>query len=368
MAKKPTDRPAERRDKLLKKLQKSKVDAFLVTNPVHVSYLTGFSGEDSYLLLTPENVVLISDSRFTEQIQEECPGLDVHLRASGQVMTDAVSQVLSTVKLANVGFEASSMTVASFESLRKSAAFVEWVPTSGAVEELRSIKDSDEITEIREAIQIAERAFAMFRAGLRPEDSEKSLADTMDANIRRHGALGSAFPPIIAVGPRAALPHAVPTRRQVQDDDFVLVDWGARGKFYNSDLTRILVTRKISRKLERIYEIVLQAQLEAIASIRPGVTGAEVDAKARTVIEKAGYGKNFGHGLGHGIGMQVHEAPSLRPGSTTKLQPGMVVTVEPGIYVSGWGGVRIEDDVLVTKDGCEVLTSVPKRLEEMVTA
>lgn len=368
MAKKSADRPAQRRIRLVSSLRKAGVEALLVTNPIHVSYLTGFSGEDSYLFLSKKNAILISDTRFTDQIEEECPGLDVHIRQSGQQMPAAVGQVLQAAKVSSVGFEKTGLTVATLEGLQGASQTAQWVGTSGLIEDLRAVKDADEIEAIRQAIRIAERAFEMFRLGLRPSDDEKSLADTMEANIRRLGGQCSAFPPIIAVGPRAALPHAVPTSKRIEEDDFVLIDWGARGRFYNSDLTRVLPTRKISTKFAKIYDVVLQAQLRAIDTIRPGVTGAEVDAAARQYIDAAGYGANFGHGLGHGLGMQVHEAPSLRPKSETVLEPGMVVTVEPGIYLSGWGGVRIEDDVLVTKDGCEVLTSVPKRLEELQAA
>jgi Xaa-Pro aminopeptidase len=170
----------------------------------------------------------------------------------------------------------------------------------------------------------------------------------------------------MAVGPRAALPHAKPTEQRIGSDDFVLVDWGANGGLYRSDLTRVLVTGKISPKFERVYGVVLQAQLRAIAAIRPGAVAHDVDAVARNVIAKAGFGRRFRHGLGHGVGLQVHEGPRLAVNNLTVLRPGMVVTVEPGIYLPGWGGVRIEDDVLVTRTGYELLTSVSKRLEDIV--
>jgi Xaa-Pro aminopeptidase len=228
-------------------------------------------------------------------------------------------------------------------------------------------------------VDIAERAFQAFLSLLRPEDQEKDLADLMDHYLRRAGGLGSCFPPIVAVGERAALPHANPTDRRVKEAGLLLVDWGATGpKLYKSDLTRVLDTRTKATfspasdslprerfRLEEVHAVVLRAQQQAIATIRPGVLAKDVDAAARAVIADAGYGEYFGHGLGHGIGLQVHEAPAVRPHSDTVLQPGMVFTVEPGIYLPGWGGVRIEDDVLVTADGCEVLTSVPRDLETM---
>ncbi len=194
--------------------------------------------------------------------------------------------------------------------------------------------------------------------------TEKQVAADLEHQIRRFGGKGLSFPAIVAGGAWAALPHAVPGDRKIGDDDFTLIDWGANAGLYISDLTRVLVTGKISPKLDKIYNIVLEAQLAGIEAIRPGVTCGEVDAAARSVIAKAGYGKQFGHGLGHGIGLEVHEAPRLGGNQETELKPGMVVTVEPGIYIPGWGGVRIEDDILVTKKGHEVLSNVPKELKE----
>ena len=206
-----------------------------------------------------------------------------------------------------------------------------------------------------------------MRAELRPEMTELQAAHELEQAMRQFGATVAAFPPIIAVGPRAALPHARPTLGQISEADFVLIDWGATAASgYRSDLTRILVTGKISPKLEKVYGVVLKAQRAAIRSIRPGARCRDVDAIARRVIESAGFGKQFSHGLGHGIGLNVHEGPRMSAASDAELKPGMVVTVEPGIYLEGWGGVRIEDDCLVTRQGCEVLTSVSKELGQVV--
>ena len=231
------------------------------------------------------------------------------------------------------------------------------------VEELRAIKDRDEIAEIRRAVRIAEQAFGVVRASLRPEMSEKQIANLLDSQIRMFGGDGLSFDPIVAVGERAALPHGVATEKRVAEADLLLVDWGAWYGGYLSDLTRVLVTGKISPKLERVYEVVREAQRRAIDCIRPGVQMDAVDAAARNFIAAAGFGKNFGHGLGHGIGLEIHESPRIAKNTQQPLRPGMVVTVEPGIYIQGWGGVRIEDDVLVTRSGHEVLSSVTKDLE-----
>jgi Xaa-Pro aminopeptidase len=356
------DYPAQRRQRLAPCLADEGLDALLVSSPVSVTYLTGFSGDSSYLILTRDRPVLVSDARYTEQIAAECPGLEAHIRPPTQNLHQAVAEVLGRLGVRTVGFESGHLSVAEWETLRDLARTVDWKGGRDRVERLRAVKDESEVAQIREAIAIAERAFTVFRALLRPEDREKDLCDALDHYVRRAGGQGASFPPIVAVGERAALPHAPPTEKAVGEADFVLVDWGASGRFYKSDLTRVLATRRISPKLEEVYRVVLTAQQRAVGMIRPGARAHEIDAEARMVIAQAGYGEFFGHGLGHGLGLQVHEAPALRPNSEAVLEPGMVMTVEPGIYLPGWGGVRIEDDVLVTPDGCEVLTTVAKDL------
>jgi Xaa-Pro aminopeptidase len=368
------DYPARRREQLAGRLPPEGLDALLVSSAVNVTYLTGFTGDSSVLVVGRQRVVLVSDRRFTEQIAEECPGLEAHIRPPSQKLPEAVAEVLTRLGLRAVGFETTALTVAEFETLKELTPTVSWKGAADRVEKLRAIKDESEIAEIRQAIRIAERSFAAFRALLRPDDNEKDLCDAMEGYIRRNGGQGSSFPPIIAVGERAALPHAPPTGRVVGSGQLLLVDWGATGPLsYKSDLTRVLDTRTKSSsrtaitapELEAIYAVVLQAQETARRGVRPGVAAREVDAAARRVIADAGFGDYFGHGLGHGIGLQIHEAPAVRPNSDAVLQAGMVITLEPGIYLPGWGGVRIEDDVLVTPDGAEVLTHVPKQLEEM---
>jgi Xaa-Pro aminopeptidase len=312
--------------------------------------------------MSRERSLLISDARYTEQIAEECPGLDAAIRPPAKSPLAFLGETIGRFGVRSLAFECDAMTVAAFESLRRQLPALAWNPVSQCVESLRAVKDAGEITSIREAIAIAERAFTVFRALLRPEDHEKDLHDAMEMYIRRAGGRCSSFPPIVAVGERAALPHAPPSSKAVKEGEMLLVDWGASGRFYKSDLTRVLAPRTISAKLEEVYGVVLRAQAAAIGAVRPGAKAKDVDAEARAVIAQAGFGDFFGHGLGHGIGLEIHEAPSLRPTSEAVLEPGNVVTIEPGIYLPGWGGVRIEDDVLVTPDGCEVLTHVPKEL------
>lgn len=355
---------AARRDKLRRAFRKAGVDALLVTNFTNVTYLTGFSGDDSYLMLLAREEVIVSDPRYTTQLEQECPGLEAAIRPPGRGMVETVAKIATAAHVRKLGIEGGSMSVALRDQIAAALPKTELASMIDLVESLRIIKDKDEVAEIRRAIWFAERAFNVLRASLRPERTEKEVADELENQIRLYGAKGCSFPPIIAVGARAALPHARPTDQKIGADDFVLIDWGADGGPYKSDLTRILVTGKISPKLERVYRVVLSAQEAAIAAIRPGVSCHDVDQVARGIITKAGFGKNFGHGLGHGIGLDIHEAPRLAAKAHLKLEPGMVVTVEPGIYLPGWGGVRIEDDVLVTKGGCQVLTTLGKQWED----
>lgn len=349
-------------------MKKASLDALLITDFHNVTYLTGFTGDDSYLIVRGKGETVLSDPRYVTQLAEECPGVDVQIRPPGVNMVQAVARNVGPANSVRLGIEGDSMTVALRERIAHKLPKAELVTTSGLVEKLRLIKDKDEITRLRKAVWQAEKAFGVLRSVLRPEMTEKEAADLLEHQLRLFGAKDASFPTIVAVGPRAALPHATPTSKKIGEDDFVLVDWGASEGLYRSDLTRVLVTGRISPKLERVYRVVLEAQTQAIAAIRPGVVAHDVDQIARSVIDKAGFGRRFRHGLGHGLGLLVHEGPRLAVRDQTVLRPGMVVTVEPGIYLPGWGGVRIEDDVLVTRTGHEVLTHVPKRLEDAVVS
>ena len=356
----------QRREKLVRSVRKSGADAILITNFTNVTYLTSFTGDDSYLLAGDGVEIIISDGRYIEQLEDECPGVDLAIRKPGTEIAAKVKTVVRKAGIRRLAVEADSMTLALRDKLAEALPKVELLSTSGLVEQQREIKDRYEIQEIREAVRLAEKAFGVIRAGLCGEQTERQIAHELEHQIRRFGGVGCSFRPIVAVGARAALPHAVPGDQRVGDDPLLLLDWGATARLYMSDLTRVLVTARISPKLERIYGVVLKAQEAAIAAIRPGAVMSEVDAVARNVITEAGYGKQFGHGLGHGFGLEIHEAPRLAANQDRPLKAGMIVTVEPGIYVPKWGGVRIEDDILVTRGGHESLSSLPKTLEECV--
>lgn len=358
-----------RLEAVMRAVRPSKVDALLVTNFTNVTYLSGFTGDDSALLVMPRRAILISDGRYTTQLEQECPTLEHLIRPVGEPLMTGAGKAAKKLGIRRLGFESSSMTVADRDKLEAEAGTVELAGLTNKVEELRMIKDKHELAAISSAVDSAQRAFAMLRASLRTGQSEKDISDRLETYLRDCGATSASFPPIIAVGKRAALPHARPTAEaKIGDADFVLVDWGATRKLYKSDLTRVLVTGKVTSKFEKIYKVVLEAQQAGIEAIRPGVLCREVDARARAVISKAGLGRWFDHGLGHGLGIDIHEAPRLRNDCDLALRPGMVVTVEPGVYLPDWGGVRIEDDVLVTPDGRQVLTNTPRELDEIVVS
>jgi Xaa-Pro aminopeptidase len=355
---------ADRRQKIRRLLKENQLGGLLVTNFINVTYLSGFTGDDSFLLVTPKHDILISDERYRTQLEAECPDLDLVIRGPGTKILDFAAKTIEKARLTTLGVEADSMALAPRDALAAALPKVAFTHTSGWVEGLRIIKDKDEIQRTRHACDLGRKVFDVVKAKLTPAMTELEVAAELEYQARRFGAKGLSFEPIVGVGTRSALPHGRATSRRIGEDDFTLIDWGVNEGLYMSDLTRVLATDKISPKLRKLYGVVLKAQAAGIDAVRPGRTCEEVDAAARAVIENAGHGKHFGHGLGHGLGLEIHEAPRLAQGQKTVLRPGMIVTVEPGIYFPQWGGIRIEDDVLVTKNGHEVLTNVPKELDE----
>ncbi len=357
--------PFKRRLRKLRSSIKSLgVSALLVTNIKNVGYLTGFTGSAGYLFVTSNQEILLSDSRYSTQLEDECPGLDVEIRDARSTMLDSLEKVTRQSKFTSVAFESDSMSKAEFDRLESRLSMSEWVASSDLIESLRLIKDKSEIAAIRKSVEVNQRTFDVIRSQLTPDQTELQIAHNIEHQMRAFGATRCAFDPIVGVGARSALPHGRPSQKRIGESPFVLLDWGAEVDRYMSDLTRVLITSNIPTKLRKIYEIVLKAQLAAIKKIRPGVPMKSVDSAARSVIEASGFGPHFGHGLGHGIGLDIHEKPYISPIQTDSLKAGMVVTVEPGIYIPDFGGIRIEDDVLVTPEGHEVLSNLPKHIEE----
>lgn len=354
----------QRRRKLRRQIKQQSASALLVTNIKNVGYLTGFTGSAGYLFVTPRSEILLSDSRYTTQLASQCPDLDVDIRDSGSTIMDSVERVATQSKFKSILYESDSMTKSEYDRLESKLASMELVSSTQLVENLRAIKDKSEIEAIRKSIHVNQRAFEVIRAQLTPEQTELQVAHNLEHQMRAFGASRCAFDPIVGVGARAALPHGFPTDTKMGESPFVLIDWGAEVDRYLSDLTRVIITGKIPPKFRRVYETVLKAQKTAIKKIRPGVSAKSVDRAARKVIENAGFGNYFGHGLGHSFGLEIHEQPYLSPIHDITLEPGMVLTVEPGIYLPNVCGVRIEDNILVTPDGHEVLSDLPTQIDE----
>ena len=374
----PSDRAARKR--FAGRRQRTGSQSLLLTDPTNVRYLTGFTGDSTALLLWSERrtrrAVLVSDGRYETQLQEQCPGVEAVIRPTGQKMSDALAaQIAATGQTFHVEWD--RVTVNVYRELSEAIAACDKVGRSGlvspteaataetfSVSTMRRVKDAEEVAAIRRAVRASEQTFAYMRSRLRPDISEFELAADGEHVARQFGMRGWSFPAIVAAGDRAALPHYEPGDGSMGDDSHVLIDWGVREPGgYVSDMTRVLLRRKTPKKIETIYRAVHQAYEAAVAAIRPGVSAGDVDAVARDTLDDLGFGKRFSHSLGHGIGLNVHEGPGLRPGSDDELAAGMVVTVEPGVYLPGYGGVRLENDVLVTDDGVESLSTLPLDLE-----
>ena len=328
-------------------------EPLLVSAPVNVRYLTGFESTNAAVLVEPERVRLFTDFRYAERARE-LEGVEVE-ETKRYLYSDLPDRLPK-----RVGFEADAVTFANYEFLREGG--LELVPRRGLVESLRAVKEPEELDAIRRASEVTDRTYERLVEESFAGRTEKGLVWRMHQLFHESGADGLAFDIDIAAGPTAASPHALPGDRVVQEGELVLVDAGAVVDGYCSDCTRTFAVGEISDSLRGLYEVVREAQQAGVDAVRAGVTGRDADAAARAVIADAGYGENFGHGLGHGLGLLVHEAPYLRPEWEEELAAGNVVTVEPGIYLSGVAGVRIEDLVVVTEDGCDVLTSFPKEL------
>ncbi|HJS96604.1 MAG TPA: Xaa-Pro peptidase family protein [Solirubrobacteraceae bacterium] len=351
-----------RADRLTEKLAGAGVDAVLITDLVNVRYLTGYTGSNGLALIGPDTRAFVTDFRYVEQAAEEVdPGFD-RLKASVDLL-EAIKDALPTGEL-RLGFEAAHVSVREHERLRGLVPDrVELVGVTGLVEELRAVKDPGELAAIRAAAALADEAYEQLIAGGLVGRTERELALELEFDMRRRGAEQPSFSPIVAAGPHGALPHASPRAVEVRRGEMVVIDWGAQLDGYCSDCTRTVAAGAADDHAREIYQLVLDAQLAGLDAVKPGADGREVDGVARGAIEAAGHGQHFGHGLGHGVGLDVHEAPRLSQRSDSVLEPGNIVTVEPGVYLPGDLGVRIEDLVLVTEDGREILTGISKDLK-----
>jgi len=342
---------ARRVSAIRSQMNKKKIRFLLVTKPANVTYVTGFLGEDSWSAVSKRQVYLLTDSRYTEQAQKECPSCKIIDRAGP--MADAVAKLLKRLKSVRSVAVEDSVSMADYEKLKKTVK-ARFKTAAGIIENVRGIKDESEIAAIKSAADISTKALAQTLPYIKPGVTESELAGMLDFQIRKLGARNS-FETIVAFGPNASRPHHQPGKKKLKKKDAVLIDFGAKYKGYCSDITRCFVIGGMTSLYKKAYDVAGQAQAAAIKAIKPGVKLTQVDEAAREVIDKAGL-PVYGHGTGHGFGLQIHEDPFLKPDGKGKLEAGQVLTIEPGIYIPGKLGIRIEDDILVTKTGHKILT------------
>lgn len=335
------------------------IDGILITSPYNRRYMTNFTGTSGVVLISTDKAQFITDFRYIEQASKQCQGYEI-VKISGTIPEEVAKQAIK-LGIQKLGFEEDYLTFSSFKTYEKEVE-AGLVPISGVIEKLRLIKTDAEIKILKEAADIADAAFKHILDFIRPGKTELEVSNELEFFMRRAGATSSSFDTIVASGHRSALPHGVASEKIIEAGDFVTLDYGAYYKGYVSDITRTIAVGEPDAKLKEIYEIVLEAQLRGMDGIKPGMTGKEADALTRDYITEKGYGEYFGHSTGHGIGLEVHEGPALSLKSDLVLEPGMIVTCEPGIYIPGLGGVRIEDDTLITKDLNEALTHSTKEL------
>ncbi len=351
---------SQRLDSLRSEFPPRDLDALLVSALPNIRYLTGFTGSNGLLLIWPESAILLTDPRYAIQARAETR---VRVRVVRGPLIKVALSIIKRNKLKTIGFESSRIVHDTFAALSRElplGATLE--PTQGLVEGLRMVKSPVEVDRIRQAVETNSAAFAATIGHLSPGVREYELAAELEHQMRRLGAESAAFETIALSGSNTALPHGHPSAKPLQDNELVLIDMGARRSGYTSDMTRMVFLGRPSDRVRRLYGAVLEAQLAALSVVRDGVRAEAVDRAARQVLGKHGLEKQFVHSTGHGLGLEIHEPPRLGRREKAKLKAGMVVTVEPGVYLEGFCGIRIEDTVLVTRTGCEVLTPTTKEL------
>ena len=354
---------SDRLDRLTARFPERELDALLISAPENRRYLSGFTGSAGYLFITPERAVLVTDSRYTEQATNQAPDFQVIQVRGGW---DWLLEQFKETGVKRVGFESRNMTVATYDSLigaikdDSALSQVSMIATAEIPEEGRVFKDQRELALLQKAIDASDAAMEAVCPTITAGMTEREVAWRMEMAMRDFGADSISFDTIVASGPNGAMAHHRPSDRMIQEGEPIVIDMGAIVEGYCSDITRTVVVGEPDETFNKIYDIVLGAQLTAINMVKPGMTGEDCDDLSRAVISEAGYGDNFGHSLGHGVGLAVHENPRVSPRSPDKLEPNMVFTVEPGIYLTGWGGIRIEDIVVLGDDGAKVLSKAGK--------
>lgn len=345
--------------KLRQKMKETGIDGLLVTSEINRRYITDFTGTAGVALITDNQALFITDFRYTEQAKEQAKSFSIIEHKIP--ITEEIAKQIEQLHIERLGFEQTNVTYEAFK--RYEEVFqTELVPVSNVIESLRLIKTEEELTILKEAAKIADQAFEHILTFIKPGVKEIDVANELEFTMRQAGATSSSFDIIVASGYRSALPHGVASNKEIATGELVTMDFGALYKGYCSDITRTVAVGEISEELNNIYHIVLEAEKRGVEGIKAGMTGKEADKLTRDYITEKGYGPNFGHSTGHGVGLEVHENPRLAMTSDDVLEENMVVTVEPGIYVPNVGGCRIEDDIIITETGNEVITHSPKEL------
>jgi Xaa-Pro aminopeptidase len=354
----------KRLQKLRASIGKKEIDALLISQPENLVYLSGFTGSSGWLLISEQNAILATDFRYVEQAKKESPHFEI-IQIKRE-FRDWLPGLVSDLGLHKLGFEANFISYEGYhklsEAIKSRQVSLDVVPTIGIIDQLRSIKEPEELQFITKAVALTDAVFEQAKAIIHPDITEKETAWEIEKFLRQEGSEGMPFEIIVASGPNSALPHARPTEKIICSGEPVLIDMGAKINGYCSDFSRTLVLGQADRSVHEIYNIVLKAQTTAIERVESGMDASQADRLARSVVEQAGYGDAFGHGLGHGVGLAVHEFPSLGPSSSDSLADGMVFTVEPGIYLAGQGGVRIEDMVVLENGKARVLSKSKRDL------
>lgn len=353
----------EKVKKVQSELQKQELDAILITSSINRRYLTNFTGTAGVALISQDKARFITDFRYTEQATKQAEHFDVIEHKA--LIHEELKNQLNELNIKRLGFEKNQVTFATYELYTKTFDTVELVPVGDMIENLRIYKTPQELEIMKQAAEIADKAYDHIQTFIKPGVKEIDVSNELEFFMRKQGATSSSFDIIVASGYRSALPHGVASDKIIQEGELVTLDYGALYQGYCSDITRTLAVGHINDELKSIYDTVLKAQMLGVDGIKPGMTGKEADALTRDYITDKGYGDYFGHSTGHGLGMEVHEAPALSFRSDVKLEPGMVVTVEPGIYIPNVGGCRIEDDIVITDSGNERLNHSTKELIQL---
>ena len=347
-------------DKLRKILSKSEIDTIFISSKDNIKYYSGFTGTLAFLLISETEAIIVTDSRYTIRAQEECPDYNIYKLKSGD---NWIKNSTDQIKAKTIGFEGNQLSVNMLNQLKeRSENNLNWKDFSNEITNQRVIKSESEINLIEETISISDKAFNNVSKNIYAGITEKEIAWEMEKEMRNLGADSISFDTIVASGLNGAKPHHSPTDKEVMNNEAITIDMGAKLNGYCSDLTRTIFIGTPDDKFKKIYSIVLRSQLISLETAKEGMSGEEIDKISRDIISTEGYGENFGHSLGHGVGLEVHENPGVGPSSENKIEPGMIYTIEPGIYIEGWGGIRIEDMVLMTDNGNKLLSHADKEI------